>query len=176
MFSSYKLRCHLFYAIIVQWTFGKKLVHQNRPHCLWMVFYVRRKPMNRRDQREQAFILIFERTVNQNTIAEIIQNAGECREWMLSDFAEKIATGAQEKEAIIDEKIEQNIHTWKMNRLSRVSFALLRLAIHEMMFETEIPISVSINEAVNLAKKYGNSEDAPFINGVLGSVAKELNF
>lgn len=63
-----------------------------------------------------------------------------------------------------------------MNRLSRVSFALLRLAIYEMMFETEIPISVSINEAVNLAKKYGNSEDAPFINGVLGSVAKELNF
>lgn len=130
--------------------------------------------MNRRDQREQAFILIFERTVNQNTIAEIIKNAGESRDLVLSDFAEKIATGAQEKEAVIDEKIERNIHGWKINRLSRVSFALLRLAIYEMMYEQEIPVSVSINEVVDLAKKYGGNEDAPFINGVLGSVAKEL--
>ena len=50
--------------------------------------------------------------------------------------------------------------------------ALLRLAIYEMMYEKDIPLSVSINEVVDLAKKYGGSEDAPFINGVLGSVAK----
>ena len=62
-----------------------------------------------------------------------------------------------------------------MNRLSKVSLALLRLAIYELMFEAEIPVSVSINEAIDLAKKYGGSEDAPFINGVLGSVVKELN-
>ncbi len=93
---------------------------------------------------------------------------------VLSAFAEKVATGVQDNEAVIDEKIEQNIHGWKMSRLSRVSLALLRLAIYEMMYEKDIPLSVSINEVVDLAKKYGGSEDAPFINGVLGSVAKEL--
>ena len=61
-----------------------------------------------------------------------------------------------------------------MTRLSKVSFALLRVAIYEMMFVDSIPVSVSINEAVDLAKKYGGADDAPFINGVLGSVAKEL--
>ena len=127
--------------------------------------------MNRRDQREQAFILIFERTINNDTIAQIVENAGESRDLVLSAFAEKVATGVQDNEAVIDEKIEQNIHGWKM---SRVSLALLRLAIYEMMYEKEIPLSVSINEVVDLAKKYGGSEDAPFINGVLGSVAKEL--
>ena len=130
--------------------------------------------MNRRDQREQAFILIFERTINNDTIAQIVENAGESRDLVLSAFAEKVATGVQDNEAVIDEKIEQNIHGWKMSRLSHVSLALLRLAIYEMMYEKDIPLSVSINEVVDLAKKYGGSEDAPFINGVLGSIAKEL--
>ena len=60
-----------------------------------------------------------------------------------------------------------------MNRLSKVSLSLLRLAIYEILFEDEIPVSVSINEAVDLAKKYGTAEDAPFVNGVLGSGAEE---
>ena len=93
---------------------------------------------------------------------------------ILSAFAEKAATGVQDNEAAIDEKIQRNIRDWKMSRLSRVSLALLRLAIYEMLFEQEIPLRVSINEAVELAKKYGSKEDAPFVNGVLGSVAKEL--
>ena len=130
--------------------------------------------MNRRDEREQAFILIFEHTITNDTITQIVEHAGESRDLVLSDFAQKIAMGAQDNEGMMDEKIENNIHGWKMNRLSRVSLALLRLAIYEMMFETDIPLSVSINEAVDLAKKYGGSEDAPFINGVLGSIAKEL--
>lgn len=116
----------------------------------------------------------FERTINNDTIAQIVENAGESRDLVLSAFAEKVATGVQDNEAVIDEKIEQNIHGWKMSRLSRVSLALLRLAIYEMMYEKDIPLSVSINEVVDLAKKYGGSEDAPFINGVLGSIAKEL--
>ncbi|MFR9228151.1 MAG: transcription antitermination factor NusB [Acutalibacteraceae bacterium] len=128
--------------------------------------------MNRRDQREQAFILIFERTINNDTIAQIVENAGESRDLVLSAFAEKVATGVQDNEAVIDEKIEQNIHGWKMSRLSRVSLALLRLAIYEMMYEKDIPLSVSIKGG--FGEKYGGSEDAPFINGVLGSIAKEL--
>ena len=130
--------------------------------------------MNRRESREQAFALLFERSMNEDSIDHIIDNAGMARDLILSEFAEKLAMGAEAQESLIDAEIEKNICGWKMNRLSKVALALLRLAIYEMMFEDDIPVSVSINEAVDLAKKYGGAEDAPFINGVLGSVAKDL--
>lgn len=130
--------------------------------------------MKRSDAREQAFILTFERTINKDTISHIIDAAGMSKDLIVDDFAERIAEGAEQHEAEIDEKIEKNIRGWKMSRLSKVSLSLLRLAIYEMQFEKDIPVSVSINEAVDLAKKYGGEDDAPFVNGVLGSVAKEL--
>lgn len=131
--------------------------------------------MKRREEREQAFILIFERAINHDTIDQIIDAAGLSSDIIVSDFAEKIALGVESHEEMLDAQIEKNIRGWKMSRLSKVAFALLRMAIYEMEFEEDIPVSVSINEAVDLAKKYGGSEDAPFINGVLGSVAKELD-
>ena len=131
--------------------------------------------MNRREAREQAFALIFERTINRDSTSHIIDAAGMSRDFIVSEFAEREAMGAEENEAVLDEQIEKHIRGWKMSRLSKVSLALLRLAIYELMFEQEIPVSVSINEAVDLAKKYGGAEDAPFINGVLGSVVKELH-
>lgn len=131
--------------------------------------------MKRRAEREQAFLLIFERSIHNNPMETIIENAGECREMEFSDFATKTALGVEQNEMVIDQKIENSILGWKMNRLSKVSLALMRLAIYEMMFEPEIPIRVSINEVIDLAKKYGGREDAPFINGVLGTVAKEMD-
>ena len=130
--------------------------------------------MNRREEREQAFILIFQRTINHDTTDEIIDAAETSSDVRICEFAARVAQGAERNEAELDQRIEKNIRGWRMNRLSKVAFSLLRLAIYEMLFEQEIPVSVSINEAVDLAKKYGGAEDAPFINGVLGSVAKEL--
>lgn len=130
--------------------------------------------MKRREAREQAFILIFERSINHDTTEEIIDAAEMTEDVRIDEFAEKTAIGTERNEGILNTQIEQNIRGWKMNRLSKVSLSLLRLAIYEMMFENDIPISVSINEAIDLAKKYGGAEDAPFVNGVLGSVAKTL--
>lgn len=130
--------------------------------------------MTRREAREQAFVLIFERSINHETTDEIIDDAEWSGEIFIDEFAEKAAQGAEQNEAAIDERIAANIRGWSMSRLSKVSLALLRLAIYEMVYDSEIPLSVSINEAVELAKKYGGSEDAPFVNGMLGSVAKSL--
>ena len=130
--------------------------------------------MKRREAREQAFVLIFERSFSHDTTEQIIDAAGLCSDIMIDDFAEKIAVGAEENEEAIDALIEKNIRGWKMSRLSKVSLALLKMAIYEMLFEKDIPVSVSINEAINLAKKYGGSDDASYVNGVLGSVAKDL--
>lgn len=130
--------------------------------------------MNRREAREQAFVLIFERSISHETIDRIIDAAGLSRDVIVSEFAERVAKGVEQQESMLDSKIEKYIRGWKMARLSRVALSLLRLSVYEMIFETDIPVSVSINEAVDLAKKYGGTEDAAFINGVLGSVAKEL--
>lgn len=130
--------------------------------------------MNRRKLREQAFVLIFERSFSHETTRSIIDAAEMSEEVHIGEFAEKTACGVEEHEAEIDAVIQKYIRGWTFNRLSRVSLALLRLALYEMKFEPDMPISVSINEAVSLAKKYGGAEDAPFINGVLGSAAKEI--
>ena len=132
--------------------------------------------MNRREAREQAFALIFERSVNHDTIDRIIDSAGLADDVVVDKYAEETALGVEQNEETLNKKIQTYIRGWKMDRLSKVSLALLYLSIYEMLFRKEdVPISVSINEAVNLAKKYGDAEDAPFVNGVLGSVAKELD-
>jgi N utilization substance protein B len=131
--------------------------------------------MKRREAREQAFILIFERNFHHDTTENIIDAAGLSRDTIIDEFAEKIAVGVEKNEDELLSKIENNIHGWKINRLSKVSLSLLKLSIYEIMFEDDIPVSVSINEAVNLAKKYGGADDASFVNGVLGAVAKEFS-
>jgi N utilization substance protein B len=131
--------------------------------------------MSRREEREQAFALLFERLVNQNTVKEVIQNAGLARDCAVTPFIKTIAYGVEEHEAEIDEKIEANLSSaWKRSRLSKVTIALLQLAIFEITYLEDIPVKVSINESVELAKMYGGDDDAAFINGVLGGVVKTM--
>lgn len=132
--------------------------------------------MKRREAREQAFVLLFEQSLNHDSMEQIIETAELCGEgaYIVDDFAECLALRAEKAQAELDRAIEQNIRGWKMNRLSKVSLAVLRLALCEMFYEEEIPVSVSINEAVELAKKYGGKEDAPFVNGVLGAVSRSM--
>lgn len=128
--------------------------------------------MTRREAREQALCLVFEKTFLQEPLPEIIELAKEARELNPDPFAEKLTAGVFEHLAEIDEQIEKYSIGWNRARLSRVVLSILRLTIYEMEHLDEIPLSVSINEAVELAKKYAGDGDAAFINGVLGSVAR----
>lgn len=131
--------------------------------------------MKRREAREQAFILAFEQTVNNDSIQHIIDAAGMSRDLIADEFAEKLAQGVEDHREELDEIISQYIRGWKMNRLSKTALTILRIAVYEIRFEKDIPAQVSANEAVELAKKYGASEDAAFINGVLASVIRAEN-
>jgi len=73
----------------------------------------------------------------------------------------------------IDEKIAEHSKSWKISRMSGLDRAVLRLAVFEMLYDEEIPESVAINEAVELAKVYGSDDSYKFVNGVLGGIAKE---
>lgn len=128
--------------------------------------------MTRREARELAFILLFEQSFCGAPITEILENAGEARDVNGDAFAVALAEGASAHKDESDELISAFAHNWSRERLSRVSLAILRLAVYEMQWVEDIPVSVSINEAVELAKRYGGEEDSSFINGVLGGIAR----
>ncbi len=130
--------------------------------------------MSRREAREQAFILLFEKSFRPESMQEIIDLAVKSRELELEPFAAEAALHAVEHFEEFDARIERLSTKWKMNRISKVAFAVLRLALYEMTYENDIPVSVSINEAVEVAKKYAGEDDSAFVNGVLGTAAKEL--
>ena len=131
--------------------------------------------MTRRQAREQAFTLIFEKSFHAEiTVEEMISMAVEARYLQTDEFAVLLAKTADEQQPEIDSIIENNAIGWKKDRISRVSLSLLRLALCEMLFIEEVPTNVSINEAVELAKLYASQEDAAFINGVLGAAARKL--
>ena len=90
------------------------------------------------------------------------------------DYISKVYFGVAEKIDALDETIKNCSLKWKLERMSRISVSILRLAVYELLYIDSIPTEVSINEAVELAKKYDNDESYTFINGVLGAVAKQL--
>ncbi len=130
--------------------------------------------MNRKTARENAFILIFERCFRDDSVEDIIKDAIEAREFEYDDYVEKIFKGVCDNTVSLDESISANLKGWNITRLSKVSLSLLRLAVYEMLYVEDVPVKVSINEAVEIAKKYSTQDDAAYINGVLGSIAANI--
>ena len=130
--------------------------------------------MTRKEERELAFTLVFEKIFNDElSIEEIIDNAVEARLIEDNTFAFSLAHLTYEHIVEIDAIINENSVGWKVERLPKVSLAILRLALCEIMYIPSIPNGVSINEAVELAKKFSSNEDASFINGILGKYVRE---
>lgn len=131
----------------------------------------------RHESRELAFVLLFEKSVLGDCMADIIEMAQEARDVRLDDYCKRLTALAEVHLEEIDAVIEKNIRGWKLQRLSKITLAILRVAVCEMQFQRtdDVPVSVSINEAVELAKMYGNEKDAAYVNGVLSSVAKALS-
>ena len=131
--------------------------------------------MTRREAREQAFMVLFEKTFsNETTIREIIETAEEAELIKINSFADALLVSVANNIEAIDKIIEENSRGWTIQRLPKVSLAVLRLAIGEMMYSEDVPTGVAVNEAVELMKKYGTTDDASYVNGVLGTVAKAL--
>ena len=129
--------------------------------------------MTRREAREQAFVLLFEKSFNPQTeIDDLIELAKEFSVYEEDDYTSAVVHKACENMQTIDEHISTNARGWKINRIPKVSLAVIRLALTEILYLDDIPSGVSINEAVELAKKYASPEDASFVNGILGTVVR----
>lgn len=129
---------------------------------------------NKRKSREQAFIILFEKSFNAElSVDEIMDIAIETgvisKDKMTADIVKK----AEENIEDIDAVIEHNLKGWSKQRISKVSLALLRMAVCEMKYFDKVPVGVSINEAVEICKVYGSDEDKGFVNGILGSISRE---
>ena len=88
-------------------------------------------------------------------------------------YAKKLLDGVQEKGDAINQLIRKYAENWRLERMSVIDRNILRLAVYEVHYQDDVPISVAINEAVEIAKRFSTDDSAPFINGILDGVAKE---
>lgn len=129
--------------------------------------------MTRKQARDEAFILIFEKQFSDASTQEILELANEVRDLEPDDYIKTVFNGVVEKNEELNQIISEKAIGWKIDRISKISLAILKLAIYEISYIDDIPSSVSINEAVELCKKYATKEDASFVNGILASIVKE---
>ena len=129
--------------------------------------------MKRRDARESAFQLIFEKSFQKESMQELLDQAIAWRALEVDDYARRLVLLTEEHCEELDAGIEGFLTGWKLSRLPRVTLTVLRLSFCELLYFPDIPVRVSINEAVELAKKYATEEDASYINGVLGTFVRK---
>ena len=131
--------------------------------------------LKRKEAREYVLSLLFETEFKtEDRIEEVFAISVENREIPTDDYIKRAYFGVYENQERIDELLGAHAKGWKTHRLSKLSRSIMRLALYEMLCEEEIPYSVSINEAVELTKKYDDPKARAFVNGVLNSVKNEL--
>lgn len=128
--------------------------------------------IKRREAREQAFQIIFEKSFMDEPVDEIMTKAAEVRGIDFDEYAKRVAAGVFENVDVIDETISKYSIARSIHRLSKVVLAVLRLAVYEIKFVDELDASISINEAVELTKYYATEEEGGFVNGVLGGFVR----
>jgi N utilization substance protein B len=87
-------------------------------------------------------------------------------------YAKKLLDGVQEKADMLNQLISKYAENWRLERMSLIDRNILRLAVYEVHYQDDVPISVAINEAVEIAKRYSTDDSGPFINGILDAMAK----
>ena len=131
--------------------------------------------MTRREIREHLFLMLFRKEFHEASelkeqmelyISELEKPTMEEYAYLTKRFDTIV-----EKLAEIDQILSETSSGWKLNRMNKVDLTTLRLAVFEMRFDEEIPVKVAINEAVEIAKRFGGDESPSFVNGVLAKLA-----
>ena len=133
--------------------------------------------MGRREQRENIFQLLFMTEFNdgeamneqQRLYLEGIEDLKEKDRIYIQEKFQKI----NEKIPQLDERLNETSKGWKTSRMNKVDLTILRLAFYEILWDEDVPQSVAINEAVELAKKFGGNDSSSFVNGVLARLVKQ---
>ena len=130
--------------------------------------------------RELALQLLYQADVTSAGVKELVDDffamaANSEEEPSVRAFATELATSVSDNLVAIDETIAMSATNWQLDRMATVDRNILRLASFELLFRDDIPPKVAINEAVELAKKYGDLESGKFVNGILDKINKDKN-
>lgn len=125
--------------------------------------------LTRSEAREQAFMLLFSKSFDDEPLENTIEDNAEMFRGGVCGYAQAVVMGIEAKQNEIDVEISKYLKKgWTISRISRPSLAILRLAVYEIKYLDSVPDGVSVNEAVELAKKY-TIDESGFVNGILGS-------
>ena len=132
--------------------------------------------MTRREMREHTFKMVFavEFYPAEELPAQVRMYLDECEE--IGEEKEELAARMDKIIACVpklDERLNQVAEGWKTKRMGKADLAIVRLALYEMLYDESIPVKVAINEAVELAKKFGGDDSPSFVNGILAKTVKE---
>jgi N utilization substance protein B len=130
---------------------------------------------SRRQGREAALQVLYLKDVSrdaQGLLPEALWSE-EPLSPKIREFARQLADGVHHHQAEIDVLIKQVAENWEMGRMAAIDRSILRLAAYELLHETETPINVIINEALEIAKKYSTAESSKFVNGILDKIKLE---
>ncbi|MCH5296286.1 MAG: transcription antitermination factor NusB [Ruminococcus sp.] len=130
--------------------------------------------LTRSEAREQAFMLLFSKSFDDEPFEETIEDNAELYKGGICGYAQAVVTAVEGKQSEIDDIIAKYLRKdWSISRISKTSLAILRLAIYEIKYVESVPQGVSINEAVELSKKY-SIDESKFVNGVLGAFVRDI--
>ena len=133
--------------------------------------------MDRSLAREIAMKMLYAASLGgEESMNEVLEQSEQADTLSGSDktFLENLVYGVQTRHEELDGVIGQYAQGWALNRLAKVDLTILRMAVYELKYMPEVPVGAAINEAVELAKAYGEDKSSGFINGILGSVARAL--
>ncbi|MCF8886140.1 transcription antitermination factor NusB [Priestia megaterium] len=129
--------------------------------------------MKRHTARQKALQALFQHDLGQTEPTEAIGNVVQNEK--SDQFLESLVLGVVEHQQEIDELLRNHLEKWTLDRVATVDRVILRIAVYEMKYEEEIPTSVTLNEAIELAKTFGDDQSSKFINGVLSKVLTTLS-
>ena len=132
--------------------------------------------MGRKHAREGTMQLLFQMETTNDFSEEVLSSF--LMNFSYTDMESKYINDSiyniKENLETIDQYIKENLKGWSIERLAKVDLAVLRIAIYEILYREDIPVEVSINEAIEIVKKFSNNDSFKFVNGVLGGVVKKL--
>ncbi|MBM3710347.1 MAG: transcription antitermination factor NusB [Actinobacteria bacterium] len=130
--------------------------------------------VSRRKAREEAVIILYQSDLLNKRAAEILENEIKFGK-IIDDFTRKIVLGVSKNLKIIDKKMENVVENWTIERIAIIDRNIIRVAIYEMFYIDEIPLKVSVDEAIEISKKLGQKDDTPkFVNGILGKILLQI--
>ena len=128
----------------------------------------------RTQSRECALQILYQNEINPEPMPEILRLFWNQQDEAFSDevrvFAEKLALGVMENQLEIDKVLEKYADNWELSRMAMIDRNVMRLATYELLYLADVPPKVTLNEAVNLAKKFSQEESGKFVNGILDKI------